>query len=607
MTNSAVTIHCVNQKCNALNPLDAQFCCECATPVVKRYLWSFSKQPQQVNKLGELIGDRYILKKDNIFIDIKPGIAPPLPEEVPPEISTYLKLFPYRLYLPQIYGYIKQKEPIWLLEYSSISLDEKGELIFPKFCPSLEEVWQNTSPLRQLNWLSQIMQLWQPLATQKVVSSLLNQELLRVNGSLISILELQDDSQSNPTLKNLGELWLNWSKNCGESIAEIVEKIGFCLQQGLITDPEKVLAILDQTISELTEDQFLRKYQVITLTDSGGKRGNNEDSCYPAPETFKETDSGIDTLAIVCDGLGGQEGGEIASNLAIKTLQRELSFLFKEKIQDTENKVEKKLISDSDKIINAISKANNKITRRNNTEKRKERARMGTTIVMSLALEHEIYIANVGDSRVYLITRRNCHQLTIDDDLASREVRLGYGFYRDMIKSPQMGALLQALGMEDSEHLNVHLQRFMLDQDCIFLLCSDGFSDFDRVEQYWQSQIVPILNKKIDLLQAAKNLLNIGIEKNGHDNITIGLVYCQVEAKDDQPEKILFWEDIQKHIPNLPDVLDSSTGLKKSGKVDLKSPVILYSIIALVLVIFGILITPTIKQIFNPQTNESNQ
>jgi hypothetical protein len=153
---------------------------------------------------------------------------------------------------------------------------------------------------------------------------------------------------------------------------------------------------------------------------------------------------------------------------------------------------------------------------------------MGTTLVMARTAAHEMYITHVGDSRVYWVTRHNCHQVTLDDDLASREVRLGYALYRNAVQQPTAGSLVQALGMAPSATLHPTVQRFVLDEDCVFLLCSDGLSDYDRVEQYWQTEILPILDGRIDLPTAGARLIEIANSQNGHDNATIALLYCKV-------------------------------------------------------------------------------
>jgi protein phosphatase len=154
---------------------------------------------------------------------------------------------------------------------------------------------------------------------------------------------------------------------------------------------------------------------------------------------------------------------------------------------------------------------------------------MGTTLVMALPIGHEIYITHVGDSRAYWITRQGCYQITLDDDVASREVRLGYAIYREAIQQSGSGSLVQALGMSPSTSLHPTAQRFILDEDGVFLLTSDGLSDFDRVEDYWETEILPILKAEADIASVAEKLVEIANTKNGHDNVTIALVYCQVK------------------------------------------------------------------------------
>jgi hypothetical protein len=68
-----------------------------------------------------------------------------------------------------------------------------------------------------------------------------------------------------------------------------------------------------------------------------------------------------------------------------------------------------------------------------------------------------------------------------------------------------------------------------LDEECVFLLCSDGLSDRDRVEQYWETEILPVLDGQVNVATAAQRLVQIGNTQNGHDNVTVALVYCQVK------------------------------------------------------------------------------
>lgn len=552
MTNRTIQIQCVNKKCKNLNSLEDDFCYQCHTPLVKRYLKIVGKLSKEYSR-GDSIASRYLVFYPDIVLDTKPNLLPYSPDNLPLEIRPYLKLFSHKLHLPQVYGFLPDEAEAWLLEYDNIPLDDRGNLIYPQLFPSLEKSIHEASPLRQINWLWQMIQLWKPLAKQKVLSSFFDSNNLRVNGAIIKLIDLKLDEELSPNLKNLANLWLTWLENFNPLIKDIIYKIILSIHQDLITDTDKLIIILDQVIYLLGNNYYRRKFTLITTTDPGKKRGNNEDSCYPKVDQLKETNSGIDTLVMVCDGLGGQKSGEIASNLAIDTIQKELNNSYQKTLRETLNKKNWIPLIDAVKIHNAISKANDQINHINNQEKRLDRARMGTTVITGMAIAHEIYIGSVGDSRIYWITKDGCHQITVDDDLATKEVRMGCGLYRLVSANPRTGALLQALGMDSSKKLKVHIRRFIIDEDSVFLLCSDGLSDYERVEQYWRSKILPILTEGMSIETACKKMLEIGLEKNGHDNITIALLKCQIENKEPDPkEGELSWQYLTEIMPELP-------------------------------------------------------
>ncbi|MBF2020604.1 MAG: protein phosphatase 2C domain-containing protein [Hydrococcus sp. C42_A2020_068] len=527
MENSVATIQCSNPSCQAPNLLTDRDCHKCRTPIVRRYLWTVGQWERDFRE-GELIGDRYLFIRPRILLDTQPAIPPITPEEVPDNMLPYLKLLPYRLHVPLVYGYLPSPDEqleleIWLLEYNSVPTDESGKLKYDELFPKLTEVWQKATGLRQLNWLWQMARLWEPLQNRGVAASLLAPSLLRVNGPLIQLLELQFDQEKQPSLHQLGQLWLSWIEQASPNLTEFLQKLCEHLEQGKIERAEQLVALLEKAIEQAARLQE-RTYQIYTCTDAGPTRDHNEDACYPPSGKTVTIGDRNRALAIVCDGIGGQEGGEIASQLAIDTL-----------VEDIDRSLGDATESDPKIYMQAIERAicdtNDLISDRNDSENRQERQRMGTTLVMSLARAHEIYIAHVGDSRIYWITPTSCHQVTVDDDLASREVRLGYLLYREAVQYPNAGALVQALGMSSSASLHPTVQHLILDEDCVFLLCSDGLSDFDRVEQYWEKEIAPILEGKRDVMEAGKRLLALANQRNGHDNVTIALVHCQVQPK----------------------------------------------------------------------------
>ncbi len=529
MANPEATLHCSNTRCQSPNPQSNKFCQQCRTPLLKRYLWAVG-QGIDAYKPGEILAGRYVLVHQRIVLDTKPGSPPETPQDIPQGLTPYLRLSPYKLHIPQVYGRLTptqrdRRSEIWLLEdapiYASGALggteatDVEGQLL-----PELTQVWQQASAIRQLNWLWQLANLWQPLSSEGAASSLLTPALLRVEGPIVRLLELQLDTTQAPTLQQLGQLWTQRLTGVSPGIAEFFQHLCTQMREGQIRTSEQLLALLDQALKDCGRSQS-RTYQIFTSTDAGPSRAQNEDACYPPSGQLVRPSAGANALAIVCDGIGGHEGGEVASRLAIDTLRERIEKLPAD--PDYWNPTTLSL-----ELERAACAANDAISSTNDSQNRSDRQRMGTTLVMAQTCAHELYITHVGDSRIYWVTRNNCHQVTVDDDLASREVRLGYALYRNAIQHPSSGSLVQALGMGSSATLHPTVQRFVLDEDSIFLLCSDGLSDNDRVEQYWQTEILPILEHQTDLTTAGSRLIEIANKQNGHDNATIALVYCQV-------------------------------------------------------------------------------
>jgi protein phosphatase len=536
MPYSEPRIQCSNPNCAASNPLEAHVCHRCKTPMIRHYLWS-NKKVIASEQQQKLIGERYFALSTQIFLDTKPNKPPVTPEEVPPEIVAYLQLFPCYPHVPQIYGLLDGTDA-WLLDYGTVPSRIAGKLDYPQqLIPQLQDLWSSATAFQQLNWLWQIAKLWKPLLSKKVASTLLNPNLLRINGQVVQILQLQSDGDKQPDLRDLGNLWSQWSDDSHPSIQDLLKQLAAHLEQGSIEQTSQVIVLLDQAARQCSKNRQY-SYQIYALSDSGPNRSNNEDAAYPIHSQADNIPTTSNPLAIVCDGVGGHDGGEIASQETIKYLQSRIATLSIEEPNCNPGSILKKL----NQYINS---SNDIISKRNDSEQRQERQRMGTTLVMALAYDHEMYLAHIGDSRIYWITPNSCHQVTIDDDLASREVRLGYAIYRDSLQYPSAGALIQALGMRDSAALHPNLQRYMIEDDCIFLLCTDGLSDFDRVEQQWQNKVLPVLEGKQDLATAVKELIAIGNEKNGHDNVTVALVYCQVKPQVGVPEVTVAWSDVE--------------------------------------------------------------
>jgi len=471
---------------------------------------------------GEVLAGRYFCKSKNIVLDTKPGFLPNNSTEIPPQFTFYLRLSPWQLHVPQVYDWLERpsSSPLLLLEAAPlwVKRDFDGQNIDIQLLPALTDEWREATALRQLNWLWQIAHLWQPLNGEQVGSSLLKPELFKVEGSLFRLLELHPDRSDVPTLVQLGQLWQSWGAIAQPEIVPFLQQLCQQLIQCDIYNVELLMDYLDGAIARISQAQT-RHVQTATRTDQGPTRQRNEDACYPPGGTVQTLLSAQDPLVVVCDGIGGHQGGDVASNLAIEAIQHQITSL------DLKSSNAATLMVELEK---AACLANDQISRRNDSEQRLDRQRMGTTLVMGLIRAHELYVTHVGDSRAYWITRYGCHQVTLDDDVASREVRLGYCTYPQALQQPGSGSLVQALGMSASSLLYPNVQRFVLDEDSVFLLCSDGLSDGDRVEEYWETEVLPLLEGKTDIETVSKRLVEIGNTQNGHDNVTVGLIYIQI-------------------------------------------------------------------------------
>jgi protein phosphatase len=549
MDSSPATLYCPN--CFAPNLETEAVCLQCNTWLPKRYLWVVGEF--RADDLQLILGDRFLVRGSKVVLDAQPGLLLRSPTGLPDAALPYLRLFAYRLHLPQLFAIVsseitanlsEQAEPFLLLEQAPLgSGDLKGQYFDPQITAAagsvgtavpLLQVWGKANPLRQINWLWQMANLWQPFSLERVATSLLQPHLLRVEGPILRLLEVTLDESADliglaePGIDSLGQLWLQWVPEVEQALASPLEELCQRMISGSIQSAEAVIQQLDQWLNLLAAGKLALpaplsyRFSSVTYTDQGPNRKRNEDACFPASGTHMT--NAAQSITVICDGVGGHDGGDVASGLAIATLESYLAPLPK-------NLTHNQIIST---LETAILTANTLIFQRNENEHRQERQRMGTTLVTGLTNNHQMYLAHVGDSRAYLITRYGCYQVTLDDDVASREVRLGYALYRDVAEHPIAGSLIQALGMVDSGGLYPNIQRLILDQDCLFLLCSDGLSDYDRVEELWQAELLPVLEGTVALSAAGRRLIELANLKNGHDNVTIGLVHCRLVGEPEE-------------------------------------------------------------------------
>ena len=254
-------------------------------------------------------------------------------------------------------------------------------------------------------------------------------------------------------------------------------------------------------------------------TDIGKQRQTNQDNFL----TMRVCDN--ITLFALCDGMGGTNGGNIASGLAIRTFADHIEqvlapFVDDEDICNTEAVNLHLLMSE------AVSAANKAVYRR--ARENSELTNMGTTIVAALATEDEIYIANVGDSRMYLLEGKSLTQLTHDHSYVQMLVDMGQLTKEEAATNPRRNILTRAVGTEpmvDADVISVDMPR----EGSYLMLCSDGLYNFISEKEF-----INIVRKKYkdyddddydaELTFKTELLVDTANANGGGDNITIILI-----------------------------------------------------------------------------------
>ena len=234
-----------------------------------------------------------------------------------------------------------------------------------------------------------------------------------------------------------------------------------------------------------------------SITDVGQKRTVNQDFVFTS-----ETPVGnLPNLFVVADGMGGHKAGDFASSYAVEVL---LST-----IREDEN-------SNPVKIIRAaIENANTQLLRE--ASDNETMSGMGTTMVLVTIVGHYAYVANVGDSRLYLVDENKISQITKDHSLVEEMVRMGEISRDDARNHPDKNIITRAIGAKDSVEVDFYEHR--LKKGDIILMCTDGLSNMVEDEELFH-----IVQGGRDIVESAQSLVETAKENGGTDNIGIVLV-----------------------------------------------------------------------------------
>ncbi len=244
-------------------------------------------------------------------------------------------------------------------------------------------------------------------------------------------------------------------------------------------------------------------WQTVGLSDIGLERNLNEDAWGQSP-LITQQDKPCQLL-IVADGMGGHQGGDVASQVTVETVQQ----YFTDQPPTDVTTFEEWLKA-------AAQAANQAVMARQENQARMDK--MGSTLVMALVYDNVAHIANVGDSRVYWLTSEGITQVTKDHSLVARLVEMGQITEEEARHHPQQNVIYSTIGDADKMYIDVYQQP--LESGQRLLLCSDGLSRMVTDEA-----ILEISQTHSDDPQAVcKALINAANEGGGVDNVTVVLL-----------------------------------------------------------------------------------
>ncbi|OWZ84169.1 Stp1/IreP family PP2C-type Ser/Thr phosphatase [Natranaerobius trueperi] len=239
-----------------------------------------------------------------------------------------------------------------------------------------------------------------------------------------------------------------------------------------------------------------------SITDVGITREKNEDKYLDGIKV------GEIFIIGVADGMGGHRGGNIASNIAVSTIK---DFMLKNQELTNQN------IAMLPKIAKeAVEKANEEINKYK--QQYNDFYHMGTTITVGFIYKDDVVIAHVGDSRAYLINRKDkIVQLTEDHSLVNQLFQKGKITSEGAANHPQKNILTRALGTHDV--ISIDIQKCSFPPESVMLFCTDGLTHYVGDDEIYQT-----LSNSEDLKEGCKKLVELANERGGHDNITISVV-----------------------------------------------------------------------------------
>lgn len=240
--------------------------------------------------------------------------------------------------------------------------------------------------------------------------------------------------------------------------------------------------------------------KAVGISDIGKCRKNNEDAYYVPSDTDT-----IQNLFIVADGMGGCNAGEVASQYAIDS--------FLEYIRQAQSSHSEEDIPDL--LAGAMVAANAAVYQKSNSSR--EYAEMGTTVVAAAVQNGRVFVAYVGDSRAYLMRKKQLIPLTTDHSYVMELVKCGSITRAEAATHPKRNVITRAVGIKETVETDAVMERAQ--RGDLLLLCTDGLSGMLADEE-----IAKELERKAPLEEKANALVELANARGGYDNISLILV-----------------------------------------------------------------------------------
>lgn len=239
--------------------------------------------------------------------------------------------------------------------------------------------------------------------------------------------------------------------------------------------------------------------RIVAKTDKGIVRDSNQDA-YAVGEFSDEV-----VWSVVCDGMGGVAGGNIASALAVKVISDKINASYRENMKDASIK---------NMLDSALTAANIEVY--DFSVVKPELQGMGTTVVCAIVRDNQAYIAHAGDSRAYVVNRDEITQITTDHSMVQDLLSKGKITSEEAENHPNKNIITRAVGVDKS--IKIDFAQVDLNDDDVLLLCTDGLSNYVS-----NDEILEIMSDGKHYAYADR-LVNKANNNGGGDNITVVII-----------------------------------------------------------------------------------